>query len=535
MIGRHDLAVGALLSVLWWLPTLWIGTAGEFPISDDWAYAHTVEVLLETGRFERPAWTWAPSMTNVAVGTAFTAVLGFSHAALRLSTLALGWLGILATFGLVRQVGGDARMAGLAGATLAVNPMFVNLGLTFMTDVGFVTFTTASLWAMAAALSTPGGRGSLTSWGLAGILAAAALLSRQPAMVLPVAAGCALLILHRRRPLVWAGVAGAGLLGLGLYSALPYFYGSGDGGRHMRLLWYLENQVLSASAFYHVARALLTTASVLGLCLLPWLGALTLRRRSLALGATLTALLLAVAWRLDIAAPFHLNLLRADLGLGPMTLPGGLVATPWSEPLWWLLDGLGCLVSGTLLAELFARRETLYGRPELWALLAFPALCLGVLAFQSPFFDRWLLPFVGPLAAVLAVTMRAATPGPARRAATLLPLALLGLWSWLGTADGLDHHRARWELLAALRTEGVSPARIDGGFEFNGLYNFAKDDRDWERFKKKPGSLWVVDDEYVVTLARDLPGYERVDQREVTRRLPPGPEPIFVYRRLPAR
>ena len=81
----------------------------------------------------------------------------------------------------------------------------------------------------------------------------------------------------------------------------------------------------------------------------------------------------------------------------------------------------------------------------------------------------------------------------------------------------------------------MTSRQIDGGFEFNGLHNFAKDDRDWSRFKEKPGSLWVVDDEYVVTLAPSLEGYERIAERSVARRLPPGDEPVYVFRRLPTR
>ncbi|MBW2244409.1 MAG: hypothetical protein JRH01_20685, partial [Deltaproteobacteria bacterium] len=112
-----------------------------------------------------------------------------------------------------------------------------------------------------------------------------------------------------------------------------------------------------------------------------------------------------------------------------------------------------------------------------------------------------------------------------------LAAVLLALWGWLGTADAMDHHRARWALLDELVETGVASDRIDGGLEFNGLFNFAKNDRDWERFKEKPGSRWVVDDEYVVSQADDLPGYERVAEREYSRRLPPEESMIRVYHR----
>ncbi|MCP5055838.1 MAG: glycosyltransferase family 39 protein [bacterium] len=225
-LRTQDLLACALLTGLWWLPALVIGIAGEFPISDDWSYAHTVQLLLETGRFERPAWTWAPSLTNVGLGAAFSWPGGFSFAALRLSTLFAGWLGVLACFGLARGIGAGVAAATLAAACLATNPIYVNLSFTFMTDIAFVALTTGSLVALAAALRSR----HIAAWVAAGALVFAAMLSRQPAIMLPVAAGAALLLAHRKRPVVWFVTGGLALLAVGVYTALPYFYGSGDGG-----------------------------------------------------------------------------------------------------------------------------------------------------------------------------------------------------------------------------------------------------------------------------------------------------------------
>lgn len=519
----QDALACGLLSGLWWLPALAIGIAGEFPISDDWAYAHTVQVLLETGRFERPAWTWAPSLTNVGLGAVFSWLGGFSYAALRLSSLFAGWLGVLACFALARGAGIAVAGAALAAACLALNPMYVNLAFTFMTDVTFVALTTGSLVALAAALRG----GSIGSWVAAAGLALAAVLSRQPAIMLPIAAGAALLIAHRKRPLVWLVTGGLALLGVGVYTALPYLYGSGDGGRHMRIGWFLQHTVFAPEAPYHVACGLLTCAAVLGLSLLPLALATRLRRKTWLAGGIIASALLALAWRLGLDAPLHIDIFRADLGLGAMTLPAPPAAPSWSGPLWWFLDALGILVTGSLTVHLAGRWRRFTDRPDLWALGAFPAFCLAVLLFQQPFFDRWLLAFVPPLAVVVLHTGEQGL----RPMRGFVAVAWLGLWGWLGTADAMDHHRARWALLEELREAGVASDRIDGGFEFNGLFNFAKNDRDWSRFKEKPGSRWVVDDEYVISQAVTLPGYEPIAERSYTRRLPPGEAAVRSYRR----
>ena len=533
---RADLLACLALTALWWLPALWIGVSGEFPINDDWAYAHTVQVLIETGHFERPAWTWAPSLTNVGIGALFAWLLGFSHAVLRLCSLTLGWLAVLASFGLARTVGCAVGGALLAAATLAVNPLFVNLAHSFMTDVGFTALCVGALWAGAHALQGPRPTLGLhgRSWGLAALLAVAAILSRQPGLMLPAAAGGALLLLHRREPRVWLASGALVVLGLALYAALPLLYGSGDSGRHMRVLWYLQHRVLSRGAFYHVAVALLSSGAVLGLSLLPLLARVRASPRRLALATAFAGLLLALALRLGLTAPLHLNLLRSDLGLGPMTLPDAPSPPAWGPALWWALDGLGLFATGVLGIALLASQRRLHRRPDLWMLLLFPALCLAVLGFQSPYFDRWVLPFVPPLAVAL-VAVLGGPVSPSRRASSVALLGALGLWAWLGTADTLAHYRARARVLDGLLAQGISADRIDGGFEFNGVHHFARNDRDWSRFKEKPGSRWVVDDEYVVTLSPELPGYERLSETPVRRRLPPGEQPIYVLRRRPIR
>ena len=56
----------ALLLVGWFALPLLLGTGARIPLNDDWAYAHTVKTLLDTGEFRRPSWTWVPALTHTA-------------------------------------------------------------------------------------------------------------------------------------------------------------------------------------------------------------------------------------------------------------------------------------------------------------------------------------------------------------------------------------------------------------------------------------------------------------------------------------
>ena len=72
-----------------------VGAVSPFhdtPVQDDWDYARTVQILLQTGSFQRSEIAQATEVTSALWGAAFAAALGFSFDTLRLSTLALSAL-----------------------------------------------------------------------------------------------------------------------------------------------------------------------------------------------------------------------------------------------------------------------------------------------------------------------------------------------------------------------------------------------------------------------------------------------------------
>ena len=135
----------ALLLAGWFALPLLLGTGAQIPLNDDWAYAHTVRTLLETGEFRRPSWTWVPALTHTAWGALFAKAFGFGFPALRWSSLVAGALGIAGTFTLARRVGAATGAAALLAAAYGFNPVHVHLGFTFMTDGPFIALC---VWAI---------------------------------------------------------------------------------------------------------------------------------------------------------------------------------------------------------------------------------------------------------------------------------------------------------------------------------------------------------------------------------------------------
>ena len=65
----------------------------------------------------------------------FTLPLGFSFTALRFSTLVLGSLGVLASYATARTAGLKPTASAIIAGLILINPLFVSLSCTFMTDV----------------------------------------------------------------------------------------------------------------------------------------------------------------------------------------------------------------------------------------------------------------------------------------------------------------------------------------------------------------------------------------------------------------
>jgi hypothetical protein len=164
-----------LIGGLYLLTGLFIHPIGDFPLNDESSYGTTVRQLLETGDFRPLPWSVAPSLTHVLWGALFCLPTGFSFTALRLATLTAATLGLLGTYVLVRDAGRPAWLALHTALWLGLDPLYLELSYTFMTDV---PFTAALIWSAvfyARALKT----GTAFETTVGTLLAMAATLSRQ--------------------------------------------------------------------------------------------------------------------------------------------------------------------------------------------------------------------------------------------------------------------------------------------------------------------------------------------------------------------
>lgn len=542
----------------WSLLILLTNPSGAFPLNDDWSYSRAVETLVNHGRLQFTDFTSMTLIAQVAWGALFCLPFGFSFLALRLSTLTLGAVGILATYLLVREVRADRRTAALAASIVAFNPLYFSLSFTFMTDVPFLAISMLSLLFFVRSFRTEATHDILAGYAFATV----AILIRQNGAILPVAFALVYLFKHRisRRGIQYGlvplaielALVGAYPLIIDYMIGLPFYYISARGvyGALADGLAGDWTHVLTV-----IGETLMVETLYLGLFVLPltivligWVPRTLFGRRKpwrLWAGAALTVTLGAVVLALGRVMPLSGNVLY-DLGLGPPLLRDtyalGLPHLPQAPREFWLAVTVAAVIGGvplvlTILTVGYRAVSTVtsIGQKLEPAILLVSIVAIGHLVntavtTTSPsysLFDRYFIFALVP-AMMLLVHQQPRPPGSELRArwATAIALTLAyGVFAVGATHDYLAWNRERWDAARDLLRRGIPAEQINGGFEFNGWYRF-----DEEHLEESLQSAWSRGDGYMLAFG-PVNGYEELRRYHYSRWMPPGRGRIVVLRR----
>ncbi len=525
-------AVPAALLLGW--VALWLATVprGDFPLNDDWTYGFAVRSVVETGRLVMLPWSAVNAVAQVYWGALFCTLFGFSYETLRASTGVLGAVGVLAAYGLLREVGTGVAVAALGALVVGCNPLYLSQSVTFMTDVPFAALVIVSLW-----LYARGGR--LGAYGV-GLLA---VLVRQFAVVLP--AAFAIAAVRRRRLSVglMAALAGSLLVFLGLHLGFQKWMVATHrtSGFESQVTAFLHVDLDAAGRRFR--SSVLPALGLFGMCLLPFsiVEPDRFRRARLAWWAgtiALAAALLAALVVKQEIPPLPGNVLSV-FGIGPLTLTDmyqrvrSLPVLPGAERFWTTVTVGACwgaaMAAMTMLAAaldlLRGEREGSRGQEQVAALLGFIAAYGGaIMAFVliAPLFDRYLIPLLAPTVAIMAMAKRE------RLAIGIgaVLVAAMAVFSVSATHDWLAWHRSRWEAVRFLEARSIPATKIDGGYEFNGTTTYQPVRPE---AGGKPG-WWVVDNAYMLS-AGPMEGFHEIASFPVAAWLWRDGERILVLQR----
>jgi 4-amino-4-deoxy-L-arabinose transferase-like glycosyltransferase len=473
---RQYMAVALLIAAILAVYFVVVPPAADAPLNDDWAYAQSVQHLLDTGELHVSDWA-APSLLPQIYGGALFARLagGFSFIALRWSTLFCAVIACLALYDLLRQLGVGHAEGALGAILLLVNPIFINLTYTFMSDVFFLALMLLSLTCYAR-----GFQRRSNGWLLVGgVCAALAYLERQIGLLLPMGVGLAWLLWERRwawRPILLIGGAPI-LVAIGHQAWLET----------VGQPWAATLVVDSTLSFITMPDAGITilarglwVATYLGFFTLPALVAWLVSRRSLR-GTRQQAIVFA-AWLIAIGLPFAVLIVtnRSGFpqlagiinraGLGAITLPGAK-AVPDLAGWFWAIS-LIAPFAGAAQATLWTHGVIHWRQERLPFSVAVILTGVGMLLASiifGIFFDRYLLVLV-PCAAYL-VLRRTKLSRAGWLAAAAVSVALMA-YIIIGMSDYVGWTTASWNAAEELVTQAIAPENIDGGIEWVGWHEF---------------------------------------------------------------
>jgi hypothetical protein len=523
---------------------------GDFPLNDDWAYAHSVQWLLSEGRVRLSDWIAMNLLPQTLGGGLVTAIFGFSFETLRHLTQLVAALTSIAAYFWFRTARLEPADALAATVALVAFPAWPVLANSYMTDLYGLLFALPSAALFLRALERPM-RGVLV---VATLLAALGVLQRQVVIVLPVAFMVAWLWGNRRWTLrtpwtlrtVLIGIAPLAVVVLAQVAYQAYLvHGPGvpeaQRFQHGRLVPMLLKAFANEDRHGEfVVLNLFTIFGYLGLFSVGWgawwglRGASRGARTAVVLGGVaIAAIALAFGW----LPPYRPNHVIDAAGIGPYMLHDGSlprIALERGPDIFWRVLAVAAAFGAAALAVLLgvnaahlvrAGRDA--DRDRIFLLAVLGAYLFPFVAID--YFDRYLL-FVLPFFFALWARTWSGAPGERaplwRGAAILWMLAVIGLGA-AATRDYFAWNRARWDAIRMAESLGATPASLDGGFEYNSFHRYEDKPR-----VRLPGKSWwwVKDDQYIVAF-EPVAGYEEIQAFPVRGWLPRTPPVVRLLRR----
>jgi hypothetical protein len=498
---------------------LLVSPRGDFPLNDDWVYAKMVQALTERGHFGISPLSNAYALTQTLYAVPLVKLFGFSFTLLRFTTIFMGWITVCFVAFTARELGLPNRSAVLAALTVFVNPLFINLSYTFMTDVPFCAFASIGTYYFVKALRAPTTANLL----LGTLFSIVAFYNRQLGALIPVAFVFSAAAAFRCSPSrldarKLACLIAPWILGLVILPLLA-------APESDRLTVQVDRTLSLSDIVFEAGWLLVTLTTYVGLFLLPIAAGLAfvwqrvhvsrLTRGWQRVFALFFAIAILGCFPLCFF-PFLPNIVR-DFGVGPALFSFieprwrmGIHFAPVEIGFAWTVAAYVATAAFSVVIDGARRQFRNSGaryRPVRKAQMWFLLVC-GMLYLAAPFtsvptnyFDRYVLSAIPPLAVFVSICL-GYRPAKQRLILPIFAASALLTWSVVGLQDYMAWNTARWQAIDSLRTKHQADDNdINGGFEFNGMYTSGEYLR---RSREEPHTFkhkkwWVIGETFRVS------------------------------------
>ena len=520
--SKSDMINVDLIIIIWIFMIILVNPIGNFPLNDDWSYARSVKSAVEHGEFKLLGWTGTNLISQVYWGALFCLPFGFSFTALRFSTLTLGLIGVLSTYGLLRLINAHPKYSFLGALLVAINPIYFELSNTFMNDVPFFAFATLTLFFLFRGLKYD----STVDLVIGLLFTYITILSRQTGLVIPLV--FVLAYLGKKGINLKSLIIGllAAFVGFGLQFSyqewlrltmnMPELY-----GMQIKTIFEEIGKGFKNVTFNYTSITLFSLI-YLGIFLFPILITCypvklkELSKRKQIISILATSIFSIVLMKILISKQRFMPLMNNVL----QDFPGA------PDFFWLSVTAIGVLGAAILIQYLLIASFQIFRRQELydddnnkrWVNIFIVSVIfiyffpLGFLGFGTfGFYDRYLIFLLPSLTMTILVSNRNNCNQFISNKSFLIAIILILLYGsfTIGTThDYLSRNRARWQALNYLMYKGIPPNNINGGFEFNGWFLY---DPDYDVKAHPYKSWWVDKDDYLIS-SNTHSGYETIKQ-----------------------
>lgn len=531
-----------------------VPTMVNAPVSDDWVYSRSVEILMQHQHLKILDLSVVTLVSQVIWGALFSTIFGTSFGAMRLSTLVIFFLSGVALYGICRELRVDRTRSALGAAAYLFNPLTFGLAFSFMTDPQFLSWLTIATYFYIRGLNpdAPDTRAVI----LGSAFAATAFLTRQQGILIPFAVGLYLLSARRWRPDregLKAILTVAGIPALTMVLYYVWILGQGAPEQQSAFLDQMigaglrDTRILASRMTYIEMMYIGLFVLPIVLAAVPFMGHYRFPRKPLGIALVLGWAAILVAGLLVFAGRNHyfpyIPQFLGVQGIGPTDLIGGrrpLVDQPYpSQPLNRTLTGIVALSSLGFALHLGRKVGSAFTADRAGASLL---ACIGiwqVVGILPPSYhfrnwiisvDRYLIPMIPFAIGLLLWSLRGTRIW---QPLGWFAIAVFAIFSTASTRDFLVFQQATWEFAQETVDGGVPMTQLDAGSSWDGYHLYEYGESRGIHQQTKGGPWWTnlfapaTNSTYII--ATNVPeGYHAIGQREYSAWLHDSPQYLYL-------